>query len=149
MDTVIKYLFQFKEILVALIAVFGVVIPYLNQRNKEYKLKLAEQKIAAYSEYLRDFTETAVLIEHGEEVDGKDSDRQRIQARNQLLLYGSDDVIKAYDKWVIFTDNGGKAGSDEDVALFGSLLLKIREDIVGTTKVTVNEISNLNPFNRG
>ena len=43
----------------------------------------------------------------------------------------------------------GKAGSDEDVALFGSLLLKIRKDIVGVTKVTVNEISNLNPFNRG
>jgi len=149
MDTLINYLLQFKEILVALIAVFGVVIPYLNQRNKEYKLKLAEQKIAAYSEYLRDFTETTVLIEHGEEVDGKDADRQRIQARNQILLYGSDDVIKAYDKWVIFTDNGGKAGSDEDVALFGSLLLKIREDIVGATKVTVNEISNLNPFNRG
>ncbi|KKL69092.1 hypothetical protein LCGC14_2118440 [marine sediment metagenome] len=149
MATLINFLLQFKEIVVALIAVFGVVIPYLIQRNKEYKLKLAEQKIAAYSGFLRDFTETAVLIEHGEEVDGKVADRQRILARNQILLYGSDDVIKAYDKWVIFTDNGGKAGSDEDVALFGSLLLKIRQDIVGVTKVTVNEISNLNPFNRG
>ncbi len=48
---------QYKEIVVALIAVFGVVIPYLFQRNKEYKLKLKEQKIAAYSEFLRDFTE--------------------------------------------------------------------------------------------
>jgi hypothetical protein len=149
MATFINVLIQFKEIVVALIAIFGVVIPYLIQRNKEYKLKLAEQKIAAYSEFLRDFTETAVLIEHGEEVDGKDADRQRILARNQILLYGSDDVIKAYDKWVMFTDSGGKAGSDEDVALFGSLLLKIRQDIVGSTKVTVNEISNLNPFNRG
>ena len=65
------------------------------------------------------------------------------------MLYGSDDVIRAYDKWVKFTDNGGKGGSDEDVALFGSLLLKIRQDIVGKTKMTVNEISNLNPFERG
>ncbi len=47
MATIINFLLQFKEILLALIAVFGVVIPYLNQRNKEYKLKLAEQKIAA------------------------------------------------------------------------------------------------------
>ena len=142
-------LLQYKEIVVALIAVFGVVIPYLVQRNKEYKLKLAEQKIAAYSEFLRDFTETAVLIAHDEEVAGKDADRRRIMARNQILLYGSDDVIKAYDKWVVFTDENQKAGSDEDVALFGDLLLKIRQDIVGTTKVTVHEISNLNPFNRG
>jgi hypothetical protein len=146
----LNFLLQYKEIVVALIAVFGVVIPYLVQRNKEYKLRLAEQKIAAYSEFLRDFTETAVLIAHDEEVDGKDTDRQRIMARNQILLYGSDDVIKAYDKWVIFTDENQKAGgSDEDVALFGNLLLKIRQDIVGTTKVTVHEISNLNPFNRG
>jgi hypothetical protein len=149
MNTHLDFLLQYKEIVVALIAVFGVVIPYLVQRNKEYRLKLAEQKIAAYSEFLRDFTETAVLIAHDEEVEGKDADRRRIMARNQILLYGSDDVIKAYDKWVVFTDENQKAGSDEDVALFGDLLLKIRQDIVGTTKVTVHEISNPNPFNRG
>jgi len=125
------------------------VWPYLSQRNKEYKLKLAEQKIAAYSEFLRDFTETAVLVLHDEEVQGKDADRRRILARNQILLYGSDDVIKAYDQWVKFADNNQKPGSDEEVTLFGKLLLRIRQDIVGKTKVTVHEISNLNPFNRG
>lgn len=149
MDTNPNFLLQYKEIIVALIAVFGVVVPYLIQRNKEYKLKLVEQKIAAYSEFLRDFTETAVLITHEEDIEGKEAQRQRMLARNQLLLYGSDDVIKAYDKWVAFSDRGGKAGSDEDVALFGKLLLKIRQDIVGSTKVTVNDINNLNPFSRG
>jgi hypothetical protein len=143
------FILQYKEIIVALIAVVGVVFPYLSQRKKEYKLKLAERKIAAYSEFLRDFTETVVLIQHGKKVGGKDADRQRILARNQILLYGSDDVIKAYDKLVKFTDDGGEAGSDEEVALFGNLLLKIRQDIVGKTKVTVDDISNLNPFNRG
>ncbi len=149
MPATTNFFVQYKEITVALIAVFGVVLPYLFQRNKEYKLKLAEQKIAAYSEFLRDFTETAVLIMHDEEIEGKDSDRQRMLARNQILLYGSDDVIKAYDKLVRFTDEGGEAGSNEDVTLFGNLLLKIRQDIVGKTKVTVDDISNLNPFNRG
>lgn len=149
MDTFINFLLQFKEIIVALIAVFGVVLPYLGQRNKEHKLKLAEQKIAAYSEFLRDFTETVVLIQHGKKVGGKDANRQRMLARNQILLYGSDNVIKAYDKVVKFTDDGGEAGSSEEVALFGNLLLKIRQDIVGKTKVTVDDISNLNPFNRG
>jgi hypothetical protein len=149
MDTNPNVVLQYKEIIVALIAVFGVVVPYLMQRNKEYKLKLVEQKIAAYSGFLRDFTETAVLITHDEDIDGKEEQRQRILARNQLLLYGSDDVIKAYDKWVTFSDDGGKAGSDEDVALFGTLLLKIRQDIVGSTRVTLSDITNLNPFYRG
>ena len=149
MPAITNFFVQYKEITVALIAVFGVVLPYLFQRNKEYKLKLAEQKIAAYSEFLRDFTETAVLIMHNEEIESKDSDRQRMLARNQILLYGSDDVIKAYDKLVRFTDDGGEPGSDEDVALFGNLLLKIRQDIVGKSKLTVDDISNMNPFNRG
>jgi hypothetical protein len=64
-------------------------------------------------------------------------------------LYGSDDVIKAYDKWIRFADDNQKPGSDEEVALFGDLLLRIRQDILHTTKVTVDEINNLNPFNRG
>ncbi len=61
MHAFINFLLQFKEIIVALIAVFGVVLPYLGQRNKEYRLKLAEQKIAAYSEFLQDFTEKPFL----------------------------------------------------------------------------------------
>lgn len=109
-------LLQHKEIVLAFIAIIGGVIPYLIQRNKEYKLKLGEQKIAAYSEFLRDFTETAVLIAHDEQLNAKDSDRQRILARNQILLYGSDNVIKAYDKWISYTDETEKYGSDKDVA---------------------------------
>jgi hypothetical protein len=34
---------------------------------------------------------------HDEDVSGKDADRDRMLARDQLLLYASDDVIKAYD----------------------------------------------------
>ncbi len=35
---------DYKEIIVALIAVCGAVIPYLLQKNKELNLKIAEQK---------------------------------------------------------------------------------------------------------
>ena len=31
---------------------------------------------------------------------GKDADRDWMLARDQLVLYASDDVIKAYDAWV-------------------------------------------------
>lgn len=149
MQTLFTFLLQQKEIVVALIAILGIVIPYLVQRNKEYKLKVAERKIAAYSEFLREFTETAVLIAHDQVYEGKDADRRRILARNQILLYGSDEAIRAYDRWIRFADENEKPGSDEEVALFGKLLLTIRQDIVGTSKVTLDDITNLNPFNRG
>lgn len=34
---------EYKEIIVALIAVFGAVLPYLLHKNKELNLKIAEQ----------------------------------------------------------------------------------------------------------
>ena len=49
-------------------AVFGAVIPYLLQKNKELNLKIAEQKRKAYSSFLKNFTETAVAVMHDEDV---------------------------------------------------------------------------------
>jgi hypothetical protein len=93
---------EYKEIIVALIAVFGAVFPYLLQKNKELNLKIAEQKREAYTGFLRNFTEVAVAVKYGKDVSGvlqnlEDADRDRMLARDQLLLYGSDDVIVAYD----------------------------------------------------
>jgi hypothetical protein len=56
----------YKEIIVALIALFGAVVPYLLQKNKELNLKLAEQRREAYASFLKNFTETAVAVMHGQ-----------------------------------------------------------------------------------
>src|ERR1700683_990606 len=96
---------EYKEIIVALIAVFGAVLPYLLQKNKELNLKISDQKREAYASFLKNFTETAVAVMHDEDVSGKDADRNRMLARDQLLLYASDDVIKAYDAWIRHSDS--------------------------------------------
>jgi hypothetical protein len=94
-------LLKYKEIIVALIAVFGAVVPYLLQKNKELNLKIAEQKREAYTTFLKNFTEIAVAVMHDEDVSGKDADRERMLARDQLLLYASDDVIKARSRYYL------------------------------------------------
>lgn len=139
---------EYKEIIIAFIAVFGAVIPYLFQKNKELKLKIADQKREAYSNFLRNFTHTAVAIMHGEDVSGKDADRDRMLARDQLLLYGSDDVIKAYDAWIRYADMENR-DLDREGELVSLIFLAIRKDLLGKTKVTKDDLSNLNPFNRG
>lgn len=53
--TDLSWVARYKEIIVALIAVFGVVVPYLIQRNKELNLKIAEQKRRAYARFLKEF----------------------------------------------------------------------------------------------
>ena len=59
---------EYKEIIVALIAVFGAVFPYLLQKNKELNLKIADQKREAYTSFLRNFTEIALAVMHDKEV---------------------------------------------------------------------------------
>ena len=139
---------EYKEIIIALIVVLGAVIPYFLQKNKELNLKIAEQKRGAYSSFLRNFTEIAVAVMHDEEVSGKDADRDRMLARDQLLLYGSDDVIKAYDAWVRYADME-KHDLKREGELVSLIFLAIRKDLLGKTKVTKEHLNNLNPFNRG
>jgi len=59
---------EYKEIIVALIAVFGAVLAYLLQKNKELKLKIVEQKREAYAGFLKNFTEMAVVFMHDGDV---------------------------------------------------------------------------------
>ena len=139
------------EIIVALIAVFGAVLPYLFQRNKELNLKIADQKREAYASFLTNFTNTAIaaMYDEDEKLVGKEADLERMLARDQLLLYGSDDVIKAYDAWIRFSDTDEKHNYDKEGELLSLVFLAIRKDLLGKTKVTKENLVNLNPFNRG
>ena len=125
---------EYKEIIVALIAVFGtalgVVFPYVYQKNKELNLRIAEQKREAYASFLTNFTEVAVAVMHNEEVSGKDADRDRMLARDKLLLYASDDVIKAYDAWVRYPD-GKKHDYDKEGELVSSHLSRYPQRPIG------------------
>jgi hypothetical protein len=142
------FIMEYKEIIVALIAVFGAVFPYLLQKNKELNLKIADQKREAYTSFLRNFTEIALAVMHDKEVSGEDADRDRMLARDQLLLYGSDDVIKAYDAWVEYADIEDHDLNRES-ELVSLIFLAIRRDLLGKTRVTKEDLRNLSPFDRG
>lgn len=144
------YLKPSIDLLIALVGAFVLVWRYLTQKQKEAAERIIESKRIAYTEFLKDFTESAINISHDKEVEGIKADRRRINARNLLLLYGNDKVVKAYNDWVEFSDTDqANHGSDKDVELFGKILIEIRKDIHGTSKVTEQEIKNLNPFYRG
>lgn len=139
---------EYTAIIVALIAVFGAAVPYLLQRNKELNLKIAEQKREAYTNFLKNFTEISVAVMHDEDVSGKEADLNRMLARDRLVLYASDEVIKAYDAWIRYADVE-KHDFDKEGELLSLILLAIRKDILGKTKVTKDHLYNLNSFNRG
>jgi hypothetical protein len=139
------------EIIVALIAVFGGVLPYLLQRSKELNLKIADQKREAYSSFLTNFTKISIAaaFDEDEKLSGQEADLERLTARDQLLLYASDDVIKAYDAWVRFSDTDKKRDYDKEGELLSLVFLAIRKDLLGKSRVTKENLENMNPFNRG
>ena len=139
------------DLLIALVGAFVLIWRYMAQKRKEYADRIIESKRIAYSEFLKDFTEASLNITYEKlELSDIDEDRRRINARNLLFLYGNDNVVKAYDNWVKFSDTDqANNGSDTDVDLFGKILLEIRKDIHGKSKLTEREIRNLNPFYRG
>lgn len=141
------YLKPSIDLIIALVTAFILIWKYLTQKQKEFAERIIENKRNAYSEFLKNFTETAVKIMHDKEATGIKHDKERMFARNQLLLYANDKVIKAYHDWIEFSD--AEKDIDKEVELFGKILLEIRKDIHGDSKVTEQEISNLNPFNRG
>lgn len=144
----LDYLRPSIDLLIALITAFILVWKYLTQKQKEFAERIIENKRVAYSEFLKNFTETAVKIMHDKEARGIRHDKERMLARNQLLLYASDEVIKAYHDWIEYADSENH-NIDKEVELFGKILIAIRKDIHGNSNVTEQEISNLNPFNRG
>jgi hypothetical protein len=88
-------------------------------KTKRSAERIIENKRNAYSEFLKDFTETAINITYGEEIGGIEDDRRRLNARNSLLLYGNDKVLKAYHVWVEYTDqHPTHHGADKDVELW-------------------------------
>lgn len=144
------YLKPSIDLLIALVGAFVLIWKYLKQKQKESEERIIESKRNAYSEFLKDFTETAINITYDKDTGGIEDDRRRINARNLLLLYGNDKVVKAYNDWIEFTDKDeANHGSVKDVELFGTILIEIRKDMHGNTKVTEQEIKNLNPFYRG
>ena len=143
----ITFIMEYKEIIVALIAVFGAVFPYLFQKNTELNLTVADQKREAYTSFLRNFTEIALAVIHDKDISGEDADRDRMLARDQLLLYGSDDVIKAYDAWVEYADIDDDLNRESE--LVSLIFLAIRKDLLGKTRVTKEDLRNLSPFDRG
>lgn len=143
-----EYLKPSIDRVIALITALVLVLKYLTQKKKEFAEKIIENKRNAYSEFLKNFTDTALEVMYDKDTSGIKHDRERMFARNQLLLYANDKVIQAYHNWIEYSD-GEDHEINKEVELFGKILVEIRRDIHGKSKLTDEQISNLNPFNRG
>ena len=76
------YLKPSIELLIAIVGAIGLFWGYLAQKKKEFDEKVSEQKRTAYSEFLANFTNTAINITYDKEVNGIEADKERMLARD-------------------------------------------------------------------
>ena len=112
--------FGWATIIAAIIAAFVVIIGYNIQKRNEQEVENRENSKEAYLKFLNDFTETNVIVKledeylnslspasSNEEINKHkiESLKRKLQARNHILLYGSDSVIGAYLNYIKHLDN--------------------------------------------
>jgi len=157
--------FGWSTLIAAIIAAFVVIIGYSIQKRNEQEIKNRENSKEAYLKFLNDFTETNVIVtlednylnslspsSSNEEYNKHkiESLKRKLQARNHLLLYGSDNVITAYLNYIKHLDDILQNGiEDKQIDYFNRLLSTIRKELNKDTKISEDDISKyFNEYNR-
>jgi hypothetical protein len=154
--------FDWSTLISAIISALVVIGGYIFQKRNEQKAKNKENSKEAYLKFLNDFTETTVTeILHDDfynklpDTEQKkhkiESDRRKLQARNHILLYGSDKVVTAYLNYIKHIDDiiQKKQVEDKQKVFFTDLLTEIRKEIYRDTKISKDEIAKyFNEYNR-
>lgn len=157
--------FSWETIIAALIAALVVMIGYRIQKKNEQEAKNREDSKQAYLKFLDDFTQGSVIAtledeylnsfppaDSNEQINKHkiESQKRKLLARNHLLMYGSDNVIKAYLNFIKHIDEVVENEiEDKQEGYFNKILVEIRNEIYKDSKITDSEISNyFNEFNR-
>jgi len=117
-------------IIVAIIAitgsVFGAVITYALNVNKELEAEIRKEKLA----YYKDFIESFSGILEGE--DTTEGHQLHGKAANNLILFAPQNVLEAVEAYKTFIANASqtdKAFMDEHNHLLSNMMYQIRQDI--------------------
>jgi hypothetical protein len=106
------------------------------ERRETAERQISEHKHKAYIALLEVFFDMIKASKTGKVVNDKRLLDRMIDANKELILYGSDDVVRIYQKWIGDTRRGN-ASLDQ----FGELIVAIRRDMGhATTKIRSEEV---------
>jgi hypothetical protein len=127
----------------ALIAFGGAVLSvgigiwgYIYQKNVERENAELVVKRRKYNEWLEILTEGLHIVKTKKESTTEKFKEKMDIANNMLLLYGSDDVVKALQESVDMAINGKPAG-------FQRIVLAMRKDLLRTTNLKETDMQLL------
>lgn len=117
-------------------AILGVVLLRKTERIKMMERQLSEKRYSAYAKLYDFFYEIFKVTKDGKKINDKDMRNKLIDAKKELIMYGSDDVVLALNRWLeSLSDN-----SYNQLDKFLDLMLLVRKDMCGNSKINRSDI---------
>jgi hypothetical protein len=128
---------------VATLTILGGFITYAFQRTKDRREDLIKTRRSEYRKWVQS------IYELPHDPDGSNLNRFN-QATNDLLLFASDEVMRAVGEFKNYMANTGPGRSERDMREAGRLLAKVmqemRKDAFEGTKLNGDEIRKILPI---
>ena len=121
-------------VLSALLIVLGWMYTRRTEELKIMRSQLSERKHKAYADLVATFYSVFKDTKNHEQTDMKAAMSKMIDAKRDIFMYGSDEVFRAFNKWL------ESASQPWQFDEFLKFILSIRKDICGKTKLTADDV---------
>jgi len=111
-------------ILVALLGGVGWLYRHEKERREEVERQLSDQKYGAYVELIDIFFDLLKNAKFGRSQGQDELIDRMMDANKELIIYGSDEVVSAYFRWIAEARSGIM-----DLEKFGDIIVSIRRDM--------------------
>lgn len=139
-NVIISLLAALSPILLALLGGIGYLYKHEKQRRESAENQLSERKHKAYITLLEIFFDMMKATKSDKNPNEESIIDRMMDANKELILYGSDDVVWIYQKWL----NNARQGS-VNLGFFGELIVAIRRDM-GYLKTKIQSEEVLRQF---
>ena len=129
-----KVLEILSVVLSALLIVLGWMYTRRTEELKIMRSQLSERKHKAYADLVATFYSAFKDTKNHEQTDMKAAMSKMIDAKRDIFMYGSDEVFRAFNKWL------ESASQPWQFDEFLKFILSIRKDICGKTKLTADDV---------
>lgn len=125
-DVIYKYL---SIILAIIIAILGWIAQRKTERIKIIENQLSDKKYTAYSDLVGLFYAIMQNVKKNKPSDPETMMENMIESKKNIIMYGSDKVVKAFNKWLCSTIKAKSIYQQLDTFL--DLMIELRKDMVG------------------
>ena len=129
----VNVILGFISIVVTLLCAYlGALLHRKTERIKIMEGQLSEKRYSAYEKLYDFFYEMLKNTKDNREVCNKDMRNKLLDAKKELIMYGTDDVVFALNNYLsLFTE----ASTYKQLDSFLDVMVLIREDMCGKTKI--------------